>query len=213
MMDDLLQRDVAKLMVTEFEERKIEVVLVGSTAIVALKLFPKTSRDADALAPATLSLDDARDVMKEIGQKLQLRLEERGWGTLSLVKYDDGGKERWRMDLLVPDGGPIPIEAALLIQKHAVKTDIGRCAIPEHILVTKAVAWGDSHGKNDPQRAAEYESDIMELRNRLKTSVNWKLAHELLNAYQSARANAAAELLNEKFGASLRLQKDAENWS
>ena len=203
MMDDALQREVAARMVKEFAERGTEVVLVGSTAIVALGLYPKTSKDVDAPAPGRLGLDAARKLASRMAQDLGLVLEERGWGTLSLVNKV-GERVAWRVDLLVPESGPIPLAAARLVRRRATRTEIGLAAIAEHILVMKAVAFGDMLGKGLEEEALKYEGDVEELRQTLPTDFDIKAVRELLGAFPAARAVRATQLINEKFGTSIR---------
>ena len=199
MMEDALQRDVAARMVKALQARGADVVLVGSTAVVALGLYPKTTKDADALAPPTLTLEEGRRVMRAVAEEMDLRFHEAGWGTLSCLKLDAQGEELWRMDLLVPEDGPIPPFAAALVHAHARPTPVGRAAIPEHVLVMKAVAIGDCVGKGDLARAEQYESDLLELRRALRSLDEPKVAG-LLRAYPDARSGPAARAINEVFG-------------
>lgn len=207
MMSDATQREVARSMVAELKKRDADVVLVGSTAIVALGLYPKTSKDADALGAPGLTLDEARRLMKEIAHDQQLEYAELGWGTLAVIKRADDGNDLWRMDLLVPEEGPIPKKAAALIHARAVKTDLGMSAIPEHVIVTKAVAYGDCLGKQDAKRARDYAQDLAELRGALR-DVNEARMKELVDAYPDARRGPAIELINETFGTRFRAPPD-----
>ena len=116
--------------------RGVEVILVGSTAVIAQALFPKTSKDADALAPDTMDLDAARPFTADIANEFGATVAEAGWGVLSILPPP--GTADWRMDLIVPGEGPIPSEAAHLIRTRAVETPIGWAACPEHVLVMKA---------------------------------------------------------------------------
>lgn len=196
-MDEALQRDVAARMVAIFRERGVETVLVGSTAIIALELAPVTSKDADLLAPNSLTLDAARALMARIGSELGLRLVERGWGVVSLVK-ESGGEEVWRADLLVPEAGPIPPPVATLIRRRAVPTDIGPAAIPEHVMAMKGVAHGDSLGKGAEDEALKYATDLVRLRDAL-AEPQWGLVSEVLHAYPLARARMGAAAIDEAF--------------
>ena len=198
-MDEALQREVAARMVRELDARGAAVVLVGSTAVVALGLYPKTTKDADALGPPELTLAEGRRIMRALADDMGLRFHEAGWGTLSCLKMDERGEESWRMDLIVPQEGPIPPRAAALIHVHARPTPLGRVALPEHVLVMKAVARGDCIGKGDALRADQYESDLLDLRRALRRLDEEKVA-TLLAAYPDSRAGPAARAINEVFG-------------
>lgn len=207
MMSDATQREVARRMVAEFKKRNADVVLVGSTAVVALGLYPKTSKDADALGAPGLKLDEARALMQSIARDQQLEYAELGWGTLAVLKKAENGDDLWRMDLLVPEEGPIPKKAAALIHARATKTDMGMSAIAEHVIVTKAVAYGDCLGKQDAKRARDYAQDLAELRRALR-DVDEVRIKELLEAYPDARRGPAIELINETFGTRFRAPRD-----
>lgn len=198
-MSDATQREVARRMVSELKKRNADVVLIGSTAVVALGLYPKTSKDADALGAPGLTLDQGRRLMKAIAADLGLEYAELGWGTLAVLKRDDEGNDLWRMDLLVPGEGPVPTEAAALIHARATRTDLGMSAIAEHVIVTKAVAHGDCIGKNDAKRARDYAQDLADLRAALRR-VDEVRMRELLDAYPDARRGPAVDLINETFG-------------
>ena len=207
MMSDATQREVARRMVAELKKRNADVVLIGSTAVVALGLYPKSSKDADALGAPGLTLDQGRVLMKAIARDLELDYVELGWGTLAVLKNDGKGETLWRMDLLVPGEGPIPRKAAALIHARAKVTDIGRAAVPEHVIVTKAVAHGDCRGKQDEARAREYAQDLVDLRRALR-GVNEAWIKELLDAYPDARRGPAIERINETFGTRFRPPDD-----
>ncbi len=207
MMSDATQREVARRMVSELKKRSADVVLVGSTAVVALGLYPKTSKDADALGAPGLTLDGARRLMRGIARDLQLEYAELGWGTIAVIKKDREGQDLWRMDLLVPEEGPIPKRAAALIHARATKTDIGMSAIAEHIIVTKAVAYGDCLGKQDAKRARDYAQDLAELRRALR-AVDETRIKELLDTYPDARRGPAIDFINETFGTRFRAPDD-----
>lgn len=196
-MDDEEQRALGRRLLEELAAEGVEAVLVGSTAVVALRLFPRTSKDADALAPPSLTLDQARDVMRRVGSRHALTPTEAGENTLSLVAGDPAAPA-WRMDLIVPAGGLIPERAARLIHRMAVETDVGRAAIPEHILVMKAVAYGDCVGKGRPRRALEYESDVARLRD-IDHAWREDLVRELLETFPDARRGPAARLIRRTF--------------
>lgn len=207
MMSDATQREVARRMVGELKKRSADVVLVGSTAVVALGLYPKTSKDADAVGAPGLTLAEARRLMHEIAHDLRLEYAELGWGTLAVIRKDENGHDLWRMDLLVPEEGPIPKKAAALIHARATKTDLGMSAIAEHVIVTKAVAYGDCLGKQDAKRARDYAQDLAELRGALR-AVNEARIKELLEAYPDARRGPAVVLINETFGTRFRAPHD-----
>ena len=198
-MSDATQREVARRMVAELEKRDAEVVLIGSTAVVALALYPKTSKDADALGAPGLTLERGRALMRSLARDLGLEYVELGWGTLAVVKKDASGDDLWRMDLLVPGDGPIPEKAAALIHARATRTSLGKAAIAEHVIVTKAVAYGDCLGKHDAKRARDYAEDLAALRRALR-SVDEARMRELLDAYPDARRGPAIDLINETFG-------------
>lgn len=206
-MSDASQREVARRMVGELRRRDVDVVLVGSTAIVALGLYPKSSKDADALGAPGLTLEHGRAIMRSIAHDLQLHYEEMGWGTLAVIKKDADGNDLWRMDLLVPEDGPIPERAAALIHARARKTAIGKAAIPEHVIVTKAVAYGDCLGKHDAPRARAYAQDLVELKRALR-GVDEARLRELLDAYPDARKVHAIQLINDTFGTRFRPPHD-----
>lgn len=73
-MDEATQREIAALLVKELSREGLDAVLVGSSAVVALDLFPRSSKDADALGPAGLSLDEGRRIMRAIGGPARRRL-------------------------------------------------------------------------------------------------------------------------------------------
>lgn len=211
MMDEALQRQVAARMVKLFHEHGVEVVLVGSTAVLALGLAPVTSKDADMLAPALMTLEEARVVLARIGKELGVDVVERGWGTISLVSRDERKREGWRVDLLVPQDGPIPPSAARIIRREAVSTEIGLAANSDHVIVMKAVAYGDSLGKGSATDALKYEADIRRLRDEFEETPRWTHVRELLRAYPDARARLGARLIDEVWGTRLEDTFDAEN--
>lgn len=206
-MDEATQREIASLLVKELSREGVEAVLVGSSAVVALDLFPRSSKDADALAPAGLSLDEGRRVMRAIGERFRIEPTEVGEGTISLIQRGDAGEMVWRMDLIVPGDGLIPTAAATLIHKNAKKTDIGRAAIAEHVLTMKAIAYGDCVGKGNNDRAADYKRDVEALR-AMPVRLDLHLAEELLKTFPDARRDAAARLINEAFGTKFRESPD-----
>lgn len=206
-MDEAQQREIASRLVDELAIEGVNAVLVGSSAVVALHLFRRSSKDADALAPPELSLDEARRVMQAIASRFSLPVTETGDRTLSIIKRDEAGIILWRMDLLVSGDGLIPTRAAALIHEHAKQTDIGRAAIPEHVLVMKAIAYGDSTGKGRPERTRDYQSDVETLRN-LPQKLDMKLVEELLRAFPDARRDAAVRLINRVFGTGFRESVD-----
>lgn len=198
-MDEATQREIARKLVNGLNQQGIDPVLVGSSAVIALDLFPRASKDADALAPPSTTLDEGRRVMREIGKDYKLEPTETGDQTVSLVMRDSDGLITWRMDLLVPGAGLIPVATAALVHKHAKATPIGRAAIPEHILVMKAVAWGDSIGKGRAGRVTEYEADVLRMRD-LRPSLDMKLVQEILKTFPDARRDPAIRLINKRFG-------------
>lgn len=133
--------------------------------------------------------------MERIAKRRNLKVLETGDNALSLVAEG----EETRMDLLVPGDGLIPVAAARLIHERAVGTDVGRAAIPEHILVMKAVAHGDCVGKGRPARALEYESDVHQLR-RIDHAWDEGLVRGLLACFPDSRRGPAVRLLRRAFG-------------
>jgi len=206
-MDEATQREIASLLVNELSREGLEAVLVGSSAVVALDLFPRSSKDADALGPAGLSLDEGRRVMRAIGERFQIAPTEVGEGTISLIQRNEQGEMVWRMDLIVPGDGLIPSAAATLVHKHAKKTPIGKAAIPEHVLAMKAIAYGDCVGKGNADRAAEYKQDVETLRG-IPTRLDLRLTEELLKGFPDARRYAAVRLVNATFGTKFRESPD-----
>lgn len=203
MMDEALQREVARRMGSEFARRGIDVVFVGSTAVVLQRIAPKTSKDVDTLAPVTLKLDDARVLMQRIAADGKLEMDERGWGVLVVAKKNEAGQTLWECDLIVPEGELVPPAAARLIRASAVKTEAGLAATPGHVVAMKAIAYGDCIGQQRPERARAYQQDLEELRKRLR-AVDWPAVQRLLDAFPDARAAPAVRLLREIFGAPLR---------
>lgn len=65
MLDDADQRSLAQRMRPILSKKGIEIVFVGSTAIVGLDLFQRTSKDADALATPDLTVQEARRRVQE----------------------------------------------------------------------------------------------------------------------------------------------------
>lgn len=169
-MNDATQRAVARRMTLEFEEHHCPVVLIGSTA-----------------------------VMRTLAKSHALEYHELGWSALALVRRGEDGHTQWRIDLLVPEQGMIPPAAARLIHAHAQQTEIGRAAVPEHLVVMKAVAMGDCIGKGEMGRAEDYESDLIELRRSLP-SIDESLIKNLLLAYPEARRGPAIRAINDTFG-------------
>lgn len=210
MLDDADQRSLAKRIHPILEQHGLSVVFVGSTAIVGLGLFPRTSKDADALAAPELPMSAARRILGEIAEENDLSTQERGWGTVSLVKLDRDGEEAWTVDLLVPEGGIIPAAAAAIIHEHAIETDIGPTAIPEHVLATKAVAYGDCLGKGDMDAAAKYESDLLQLEKTLGEDIDWHAVKELLATFPSGRRVEAARKIHEVLGQDLGFREDPD---
>jgi hypothetical protein len=125
-----------------FQNKDLEIAFVGSTAIVGMELFPRTSRDTDAHGAPHLTVAEARTIPNEIADGEGLVVQEKGWGTIAVANLDEDGDPRWAVDLLVSERGPIPTEAARRIHKLAQETDIGPTAIPEHILVTRPSPTG-----------------------------------------------------------------------
>lgn len=206
-MDENTQMDIARRFVEALRDRDVDVVLVGSTAIVARGLFHKTSKDVDALSEPGLSLDEAREILEEIAEDQSGELVETGWDTLRVQEDSEPSSgEPWKADLIVPGErsgtGIIPPEAANRIRSRAEETDIAPAAISEHIVVMKAVAFGDCHSKGQNSRAQEYKGDVMEFRDR-DSDLDWGEVEELLGCFPDARAGLAVELLNEIFGVGL----------
>lgn len=207
MMNEATQREIASLLLKELSGEGLEAVLVGSSAVVALDLFPRSSKDADALAPPGVSLDEGRRTMRAIGERFHIEPTEVGEGTISLIQRGEAGEIVWRMDLIVPGDGLIPSAAATLIHKRAKKTVIGRAAIAEHLLAMKAIAYGDCVGKGIHDRAAEYKRDVEALR-AIPARLDLRLTEGLLSAFPDVRRDAAVRLINETFGTKFRESPD-----
>ncbi len=203
MLDDADQRQLAKRMHPILTEKGIETVFVGSTAIVGLDLFPRTSDDADALGPPDLTVQEARQTLAEIAEDEDLVVVEKGWGTIAVAKLDEDEEPLWSVDLLVPEDGPIPKEAAQRIHEEAEDTDIGPTAIPEHVLATKAVAYGDCLRDGEQEKAQRYESDLLQLDQELGEDIDWDEIEELLSAFSTPRARDAAAKILEVYGVDL----------
>lgn len=210
MLDDEAQRQLATRMGRIFAVKGIEVVFVGSTAVVGLRLYPRTSKDADALAAPEVTLETARRVMRAIADAEKLVFQEKGWGTLAVVKHHLDGTIAWEVDLLVPEGEMVPPAAARRIHDRAVDTDIGRTAIREHVLAMKAVAYGDCIGKDDLANAEKYESDLLEFRKVAGARFDWNETKRLLSLFPDARRRTAAEKIHEVFGRNLGVPSDAD---
>lgn len=209
-MDDALHAEVARRMNDEAARRGLEIVFVGSTAAILQRLLRKTSKDVDGLAPPGLSLDEGRAFMRALATDLALDYGERGWGVLTVRRANPDGSSAWEFDLLVPEKGPIPPKAAALIRRDAVRTPAGLAASPEHVLATKAVAYGDSLGKGDATAATIYEGDLLDLRDHLRKEPDWTNVQELLDAYPDARARHAIRILDEVFGVELRAPREMD---
>lgn len=205
-MDEATQREIASLLVKDLSREGLEAVLVGPSAVVALDLFPRSSKDADALAPAGFPLDEGRRVMRAIGERFRILPTEMGEGTISLLQRGEAGEISWRMDLIVPGDGLIPNAAATLIHERAKRTDIGRAAVAEHVLAMKAIAYGDCVGKGN-DRAAEYKRDVDALR-AIPARLDLRVTEALLATFPDARRDAAVRLINETFGTKFRESRD-----
>lgn len=206
-VDASTQREVADRAVEALDRRDVPVVLIGSTAIVAQDLYPKTSKDVDLLPPADLDLSKTRAILDDVGHDLDADVSETGWGTVSLVETTtDEDAEPWKVDLVVPGPGAadgvIPPDAANRIRSRAEDTDIAPAAIPEHILAMKAVAYGDCIGKGQRGEALTYRGDVMELRERLD-DVDRDEVQALLERFPEARAGPARGVIEEVFGVEL----------
>lgn len=208
-MDVGEQRQVAALMIEALRGQGIGAVVVGSSAIVALDLFPKASKDVDLLAarPLPLGMDKAREVMAAIAAAWGGHVVEAGWGTLRLVVPAPGSPgagpgEAWMADLIVPGAGPIPEAAAARVATRAVATEAGPAAVVEHILVMKAVAYGDRFGQGDADGADRYEADVLELAER-GGDLDWDEVRAMLATFPVPGAAAAARLINRVFGTRL----------
>lgn len=210
MLDDEAQIQLAKRMRPILAAKGVNVVFVGSTAIVAHHLFERTSKDADALARPELGVTEARRILEQIAKEEDLVVQEKGWGTLALAKLDESGEPIWTVDLLVPEGGIIPEAAAALIHAKAVETEIGPTAIPEHVLGTKAVAYGDCVRQGRRKAAQRYEADLLELKDTLPEDIQWDEVVALLRAFPTVRARDAAEKVHEVFGFDLGFAKEPD---
>lgn len=210
MLDDAAQRQLATRMGRIFAAKDIAVVFVGSTAVVGLRLYPRTSKDTDALAAPDVTLETARRAMREIAAEEKLTFQEKGWGTLAVVKHRPDGTIAWEVDLLVPEGEMVPPAAARRIHDLAVGTDIGRTAIPEHLLAMKAVAYGDCTGKDELAKAEKYESDLLEFRKVADEQFAWDETRRLLSHFPEARRRAAAEKIREVLGRDLGFPGDVD---
>lgn len=200
MLDDAQQTQLAIRISELFKSKGMIVVFVGSTAIVGLGLFERTSKDADALAPPDARWDEAMRLIERIGDEYNLEVAHRGWGTLTLINKDPDGNTIWEVDLIIPEGGLIPPDAAMRIHERAETTPIGATAIKEHVLATKAVAYGDCMGKGLPQEASKYENDLLEFRAIMTDDFDWAEAGLLLTMYNQARRALAADIIHEIFG-------------
>lgn len=203
MLDDADQRELAQRMRPIFEDKDLEIVFVGSTAIVGMDLFPRTSKDTDALGAPNLTVKNAREILEEIADEEGLVVQEKGWGTIAVANLDEDGDPTWEVDLLVPERGPIPKDAARRIHEFAEETDIGPTAIPEHILATKAIAYGDCRRDREQEKALQYENDLLQLDKELGDDIDWDEVDALLSTFPTTRARDAAEKLHEIFGIDL----------
>jgi hypothetical protein len=203
MLDPATQADLARRTVDTFRRLGIEVILVGSTSALATGVLQKTSKDVDVLAPASAGKGGWDMLLAAAARAMGAALEERGWGVKSLVKRGEEGEELWAVDVLIPDVGPIPEQAARLVRKRAVKTDLGLAAIPEHVLAMKAVAWGDCLGQGDAGAALVYEADLTDLGEALGKGLDMDLVAELLKRFADARADQGRYILKRVLGAGL----------
>lgn len=210
MLDDEAQLQLAKRMRPILAAKGVRVVFVGSTAIVALHLFARTSKDADALAHPELGVTEARRILEQIAEEEELVLQDKGWGTLALAKLDEDEETIWTVDLLVPEGGIIPEAAAVSIHAEAVETEIGPTAIAEHVLAMKAVAYGDCVRQGRRKAAQRYEADLLELKGALPGEIQWAAVDRLLRAFPTVRATDAAAKIEEVFGVDLGFAKDRD---
>lgn len=210
MLDGSEQRELAVRMRELFSEQGLPVVFVGSTAVVGLELYERSTKDADALAAYDLTIDEVRVMLKRIATDEGLDIREKGWGTVALVNLDEVGDILWEVDVITPDEGMIPSGAARRIQEHAVETAIGPTAIAEHILAMKAIAYGDCTGKGQVGAAAKYAGDLHELRRALGNDISWQEVIDLLSEFHGARRQAAAAKIGDVFGRDLDLPSDPD---
>lgn len=203
MMDEASQREVASAVVEALAKRGIDAVLVGSTAVVALELYPKTTKDVDVVPVIQGGIDAVRQLAGEIAGELGAEVGEVGWGVVALVHRGDDGAVRWRVDLLAPDAGPFTARVVDRLAAHAVKTEVGPAACPEHVIAMKAVAWADSYGRGHARGMQRYEGDLEDIRDAVEDPDSGLIA-DLLSVFQDARAGPAARIVNQLFGTDLK---------
>lgn len=199
MMDEALQRTVASEVTAFLEEDGLETVLVGSTAIVVQGLFSRTTKDVDVVIVTEQSPAGLEAVASRLADRMDADVEPAGWNVRSIVHDGGDGVDRWRVDLLPRSDGPIPGPAADLLHDHAVPTDVGSAARPDHIVAMKAIGWSDARGKGDPGRVRAYESDLVQLRQTLG-SLDADAIERFLATFPDARSGPAIEKVNEVFG-------------
>lgn len=201
MLDAETQADLARKAVEAFGRLGIEVVLVGTTSVLAAGLSDKASKDVDVLGPARIPPARWETVLRSVASALGAHLEERGWGVRSLV----GGvsEQTWAVDVLIPESGPIPGPVASVVRKKARRTDLGLAAIPEHVIAMKAVAWGDCVGQGDAGAARVYEADLTDLGEALGARLDWAVVADLLERFPKARADQGRLIIRRTLGADL----------
>lgn len=210
-LDETEQRRIAARFLPELEERGIDVVFVGSTAVVGLELYPRTSADADALAAPGTGTSEARQVLEAIAEdEDDLVLVEKGKGTVSLAKRDSEGAFAWEIDVIVPALDLVPPEAAERVHAQATETEIGPTAIPEHVLAMKAIAYGDRRRDGDREGMEKYESDLLGFGDVVGEDFDWDEVEALLSRFPQPRRELAAEKLFDEYGRDLGLPSDED---
>lgn len=208
MLDAETQADLARKAVDAFGRLDVEVVLVGSTSVLAAGLVGKASKDVDVLGPPRIPPARWESILRSAASALGAKLEERGWGVRSLVGRS--GNQAWAVDVLIPETGPIPGPVASVVRKKARRTDLGLAAIPEHVMAMKAVAWGDCVGQGDEAAARVYEADLTDLGEALGSRIEWALVADLLKRYPKARADLGRSILHRTLGAQFGGEPDPD---
>lgn len=201
-MDPDDQRALAVRVLKALRARGVEALLVGSSAVVALDLMPRASKDVDVVPFIDGGLDEARQLAAGLAEDLGGEVAEVGWGVVGVVGRSPDGDTDWRVDLLAPGAGPFPVATADLLRRHAKDTEAGPAACPEHVLVMKAVGWADSYGRGHRSGMDRYGADVVGLAEVLD-AVDWALVEDLLATFQDARAGPAARKIDEVFGTDL----------
>lgn len=210
---DASPRDVAQYLLAVLDELGWEGVLVGTTAALAEGDVEIRSRDTDVVAIGTKSLAALKRGLRAVAARDSLEYVEQGWGVVSLVRRRSGAagdaQPAWVGDVLHPGSGMIPAAAARLVAKHAIKTEWGPAACPEHVVVMKAVAGADRAAEGQPLRVLKYEQHLELLAARRGVDLDWDRARKLLMTYAKGRREGAAELIRDAFGVDLLKEERA----